>query len=696
MSLRHAWVILLLAGCRPATPTDPVAPTDPKADTANRTGPEGRPVPRPGAGHTANIDRVELSADGKMAITRDQIGRVRAWTALDGTVEPVAVPVTGAATMSIEPRGKAGAATAVVVEASGAAKIFSLAPDGSVHETGALPPFAPLLGAWVVPGGERVLALFKDHTVRQLDRDAKELGRLEKRSFRPHRLSLGVDGKSFVAVSREKGATSLRRGRIAGDGGVDLVGGSREVTAGTAMTDATSSASTDGERFAYVDKLVGNEWEVVSVDLVRPDGTPRRFKIQLPSHVTPALGFVAARDLLVSGSDGSLSWLLDVDEGSRRPRPPAPQDFSNQGRAQAMRAGMHAAGHGTWLFVHDVDRKQHHYLGYRASFAQAVAVSPSGDRVAWAYAQGPLLVESFDGGDVREVDLDLEAHIGTMRVQFVDDERLLVADTIGGVHVVEWRTSRKVETVGVTGGVREMQFDPTTGLVLLERHYGDAHVYKLDKDELQGPWIVADGSFRRGLLSAGAPGHTKAVLWSLDSGNEVRHYRLSHLTADLTHAEANDLGRPLGEGKVAPLAVDRNGRRYGVRWNGSAMELFADTGQDIKTVAAPAGDINQLIVAPDGSRFVAVHQRGQSTTLTAHDGQTLREQWSYSTGTFNNSMAWSEDGRWLGIAANTGAVLLDAKTGKPRHKRCGVEFTATGAAPHNAFNGLNLPSVCEP
>ncbi len=697
MSLRHAWVILLLAGCRPATPTEPVAPADPKAATTTATGPDGRPLPRAGAGHTANIDRVELSSDGTMAISRDQIGRVRAWTALDGSVEPVVVPVTGATTMSIEARGDAGEATVVVVESSGAAKILSVGVNGKVEETGALPPFAPLLGAWVVPGGERVLALFKDHTVRQLDRDAKELGRLEKRNFRPHRLELGVDGKSFVALGRHNAATTLQRGRIADDGGVDLLGESREILPGTAMTQSTGAASSDGERFGYIDKLVGNEWEVVSVDLVRPAAPERRFKVQLPSHVTPSLGFVGKRDLLVTGSDGSLSWLLDVDEGSRRPRSPAPQDFATQGRAQAMRAGVHASGYGTWLFVHDVTTQRHHYLGYRSSFAQGVAVSPSSRHVAWAYAQGPLLVESLDGkGAPREVDLDLEPNIGTTRVQFVDDETLLAADTMGGVHIVAWETGREIDDVGVTGGVRDMQFDSTTGLLLLERHYGDAQVYRYADGKLEGPWIVADGSFRRGLLSAGAPGHAKAVLWSLDNANKIRHYRLEHLRADLTHAEADDLGRPLAEGKVAPLAVDRTGRSYGVRWNGSTMELFADDGKDTKTIAAPAGDINQLIVAPDGSRFVAVHQRGQSTTLTAHDGKTLEEQWSYSTGTFNNSMVWSDDGRWLGIAANTGAVLLDAKTGKPRHMRCGVEFTAAGSAPQNAFNGLNLPSVCEP
>mgnify|MGYP000308017745 CR=1 FL=1 len=41
------------------------------------------------------------------------------------------------------------------------------------------------------------------------------------------------------------------------------------------------------------------------------------------------------------------------------------------------------------------------------------------------------------------------------------------------------------------------------------------------------------------------------------------------------------------------------------------------------------------------------------------------------------------------------AVVIDAETGKPVQRRCGVEFQAMGAAPSTAFNNLNLRSMCE-
>jgi hypothetical protein len=151
----------------------------------------------------------------------------------------------------------------------------------------------------------------------------------------------------------------------------------------------------------------------------------------------------------------------------------------------------------------------------------------------------------------------------------------------------------------------------------------------------------------------------------------------------------------LAPGKVAPLAIDRHGRHYGVRWNGSAMEFFVDHGKHLRTARAEAGDVNQIVPSPDGKRFVAVHQRGQVTSLSMHDSDSLEEKWSYSTAVFANEIVWSEDGALIGVASNTGAVVLDAADGKPKRKRCGIQFEASGSPPPNPFNGMGVHSICE-
>ena len=49
----------------------------------------------------------------------------------------------------------------------------------------------------------------------------------------------------------------------------------------------------------------------------------------------------------------------------------------------------------------------------------------------------------------------------------------------------------------------------------------------------------------------------------------------------------------------------------------------------------------------------------------------------------------------MGIAASTGAVVLDAATGDPVRRRCGLEFSLSATAPATAFNGMQLESLCE-
>lgn len=691
-------VAIMAAACHPPSVQSPshADGLGENAEGANGSEASG-PQRRSGAGHTANIDLVAIAHDGSAALTRDQIGGIRLWPALDGSAEPIVIPSQGAATLSVEPR-EGGGFTVALVQPSGAAKFYGIDGEGEVRQTGELPPFAPLFGAWVLPDGERVLALFKDHGVRLLQRDGAELARLDERRFRPTELRLGSDGRSFVTVTKEGAKVELQRAAISdrdGKPALELVGAAREIQPGAAMTAAGSALSPDATRWAYVDRVVGNAWELAVVELAKTSGETR-FSVQLPAHLNPNIGFAGPTSLLVSASDGALSWLVDVTDGAMRPRAAAPQDFVNQGRAQAVADGVHVSGHGTWLFVHDVVARRHRYLGYRTFMAQSVAVSPSGEHVAWAHMQGPVLIEPTSGdGPTVEIPPD-DSSFGTFRVRFVDDEHLVAVDAAGGVRLYAWRSGRLIDHVGVNGGVRAVHYERDRGLLLVERHNNDARVWKVSTEGFTGPWIVADASFRCGLLGPGSKAADRAVVWTLDSSNRLRRYSMADLEADLTRLEIEAKGEPLEQGKVAPLAIDRFGRHYGVRWNGSAMELFVDHGNHMKTAPAPSGDIGQIIVSDDGEHFIAVHQRGQSTSLGMHDVDTLEERWTYSTGVFNNEVEWSPDGRFVTVAANTGAALLDADTGKPVRRRCGIDFGSSGSPPSSAFNGVNLRSLCEP
>ena len=85
-----------------------------------------------GVGHTAAIAVVTVSSDGRAALTRDSFGSVRFWPALDGTAEPMIVPLPGARHMSLS-HGDAGWLLAMVDSAE-AGHLYRVDPDGSLRE----------------------------------------------------------------------------------------------------------------------------------------------------------------------------------------------------------------------------------------------------------------------------------------------------------------------------------------------------------------------------------------------------------------------------------------------------------------------------------------------------------------------------------------------------------------------------------
>ncbi len=698
---------LLLAACnkdpRPAEHPESVA-TDGNGDpdSAELDPPMAVSIPvalHRGVAHSGNIDMVALGPQGTCALSRDVPGGVRLWTALDGTAEPQLVPITGPLAMAVAPAGKGF--TVFAVESSGGARIFSVQVDGSAEETAALPPFEPVASTLVLPGGERVVALMKDGAIRMLDRSGQVLAQYDERRFHPHRLQLSSDGKHLVAA--------VRLDRVAGNFRAELqrlkIGGTAEapsieragvprIVTSTNDFDATSVViSADAAQAAVAARGVGDKWDVELFDLSQ-DVDPKVIKVKVPQHSVPRLGFVAPQRLLVSSNDGFMSWLVDIDDGSSRPRISMPQDFNHQGRVHTTAPGRQVVGYGSYLFVHDVDTRRHRFLGYGSTQGAGVGLSPSGEYVAWAYVQGPLIIEPVEG-DGEAVTVQLGSNnIGATRVRFVDDEHVVVVDSAGEASLVHWRSGVVRARAGVMGNVRNVQLDPEQGLLLIDRHNNDAWMYEISIDKgFEGPYIVADESHRLGILRPAPP--SDLVMWTIDGSNKLREYTLDELRSDLSREQMDDMGKELKRGQPAPLAIDRRGRHYGVRWNGSELELFVDLGKRLGTKAVPSSDVNHILPSPDGSRFLVAFNRAGAVSIAVHETETLEPLWSYATGVFNNDTSWSADGRYVGLAATTGAVLLDAATGEPVRKRCGLKFVALSAPPPNAFNTPNQRSLCE-
>ncbi|MEM6290496.1 MAG: hypothetical protein AAGA54_04495 [Myxococcota bacterium] len=673
-----------------------------ESEAEEPTKPVGLDLPRaefPGVAHSANIDAVAMCPTGTCAASRDTLGGVRLWTALDGSAEPQPVPLTSVRTMAVAKRGDAYLVFGI--EGSSGARLISMRPDGSSREGFALPPFEPVQHVALAPGGERAIVLMKDGSIRVYDPKGTLLTTFDEKRFQPYSVRVSADGKHLLALLRMERSGDFRvEVQRLSFGGTDEAptlarsGVPHIVRSTFAIEDTSIALAPDASEVAVVGRAKNDGWIVDRFDLAS-DADPTPLEVKVTQSAQPRIGFVGPERLLVSSNEGTLSWLIDTKTGDLRPRTSAPQDFNHQGRAQWIGAQRQVMGYGNFLFVHDVDTRKHRFLGYGATQGAGVGLSPSGEHVAWAYVQGPVVVERLDGtGEPISIDFG-NNNFHTTRVRFLDEDHVVIVDSAGEATLVHWASGTVLARAGVMGNVRNVWVDPEQGLLVIDRHNNEVWVYEASVEKgFEGPYIVADEAYRLGLLRPTPP--SELVLWTLDSKNTMRQYTLDELRSDLTAAQSEAMGKAMEAGKPAPLAIDHLGRHYGVRWNGTNLEMFID--HDGKTVASksvPSSDVNQVLPSPTGDRFLAVLNRGGTVSVSMHDSTTMEPLWSYATGVFNNDTSWSADGRYVGLAANTGAVLLDSATGKPVRKRCGLAFQALSAPPQNAFSSPNQRSLCD-
>lgn len=688
--------LVVVAGC-PARP-DSKTSTTPDAVESIEAESKWRP---PGSAHSAAIDFVALGPDGSCALTQDSTGGLRLWTALDGSAEPQLVPSRASTWASVAKQGERW--TVFAGDTAGGAHVLSMQANGDSEVLFSVSPFSGPTSGLVLPGGKRFVALYKDQSIRVFDINGAELSKFDERKFKPESIRLTGDGLSIVVmisspldaglfgvevilltITDPTGKTTLARSGIP-----------RVIESVVAVHSTTVAVSVDGSEVAGVGGVDGQE-RVLNIYSLTEDTKPKPLKIKLPGHQVPMLAYVSDHELLVSNSEGGLSWLLDTRTGDARPRTGIPQDFSHQGKVQATGAARQLVGYGTWLFVRDFDTQEHRFLGYRSSQGSGVAISPRGKTVAWAYSGGEVVVENVKSADKRR-SVTLEnigaAGAGQTRVRFVDEEHLIRIDAAGEISLLHWPTDTVIATAGVMGNIRSVDYDSAEGLLLIDRHNNDARLFEVSSERIAGPYIIADDSYRMGLLRPAPP--SAVVVWTLDGANKLRYYTIEELKQRPTRAEIATSGKELARGQPAPLAIDRAGRHYGVRWNGSQIELFSELAGKQQTKAIPTPNVERILTSPTGDRALVVFNRNGSVSLSMHDAVSLQPQWSYTSGTSHSDISWSENGASVGVAATTGIVVLDAKTGVPLAKRCGIAFQVAKAPPPTAFASVGQRSLCE-
>jgi WD40 repeat protein len=405
---------------------------DPLAETLTMAG-----VP-----HTATIDSVALSPNGRAALTRDRRGGVRLWTALDGSAEPIPLPLGPIAAMSVDASGDIIAIAAI--DTSGAAQLLTYDGDDFEHHM-SLPPHAGIRSIVVTAHGRRALALGTDDSVRLYTLTGDELDRWQPRDISLSDLLVSSTTSRAIAVSRDgSSATRVEISKNLARLHVRDEATLLELPIERRARDAVRfAASPDGRLLAY---MAGGGDEAYTMWLHDLDAdTALDTFVPISTSAVPTLGFTEDRQIVAGDRTSRSLWQFDVS--STDIDAVEIEVHAHEAVIPAYGAGLRIGARSTWLMVHSVSDASTQYLGYDAFAPRRAALAPDNGHVAWA-AERSVFIEAIAGDDDR-VHLDQASALnGTISgLFFFDEDHLIEVDTAGQLLFVKWRTGEVVDAV---------------------------------------------------------------------------------------------------------------------------------------------------------------------------------------------------------------------------------------------------------
>ena len=651
-----------------------------------------------GAPHTGFIDQVVLSAEGSSALTRDSQGGVRFWATLDGSSQPLPAPLGGAIAMSLA-RRKNDRWTAALIDTAGAAHFYRIGADGSFAELSATRPsgslgrprggIAKLTQVVMLRGGKHAVALREDRSIELYDVDtATSLARALKRRFRPTQLRIDQTGSAGIAIEVLPGSkeTKMALYHLSIDAGAATISiGKRlySATESVAVTPNHASLSRDGDRFAYlVFDAPKSVWRIVLVDL--PAGNARKIDLTIASHMNPSLGFIDRNKLLVNTQPNGQTWEIDTSNSDEVIPRAAPATHLSGVPAHGFGANLHVVGLGTWLYVRDLKKNRAVYLGYDAFEPSWAALSPSGKHVAWATNRGQVYVESVDDDDDAATRIDSDPMTPVWRLAFAGDDRLITANTVGGLTMLDWRNKEVVDEADSGGSIQVVGLSAQGDVLQVIRQSGQTWLFDVSARGLAGPFVIDDGSSRSGLLAGG-----KDLLWTLDVNNVYRTYTRKDIARGISRKEMLDRGKKIVALHVV-MAVDGNGVLYVLEPKGTRTKLSLyrhdSPKKAITTVQIPSSSVFSVVPSPDAARIAVLRDSG---ILSVFDAKSGKQLWSFSFVQSTSILSWSADGKRIASAGLSGAAVLDAETGTSLRTTCAPWFSIRETAPPATFSNQN-------
>jgi hypothetical protein len=664
-------LVCLSLACHDGSNTSEPAPTEPAPYVVEQ---RAELVELPGialahAGHRDDIVDIVLCPDASAALTLDRNGGVRLWTTLDGTREPLLVPIDDPSSLSIA-RTETGY-TIATLDTIGGAEIYELREHGSelrLEHRFSIPPTDPLFELHVLDGGQRLLALGVDHRVRLYDAQGNLLSSIAEHGFVPWQLRHVETDAGITLVAILAGPTRVQPLELRDDH-LQIIGEPFAVQLDRGPNRNDLALTPDGQHIAAFSrrKWRSGEWQLHLHGLADGQTTLIEGKSLSESEERPRVHLLDGDRMLLDDGTGFGELIsLDPSVPTRMTRP-LPGSTERGRLFTSVERGIRVVPSGSHFIVDHLDDDEHLRIGHQRAPMRGAGLSPDGMRVIWAFVDG-WAVESLDAAS-RTAKPNIHAH----------SQPLIFADFVDDDHVVLVSESGTIELVHpVTGTIKTSNEAP--------RRLARAQLARGDSPML----LVRDRDSEQDLLlEIGTEAITERTRVAAESAFIGPWYPAETPSAWISMAGFWDgwwdpqLNEETLETELA-VALERSQTNIhdmvtipdGARVFGASSFRASSTGTEVLVRTIP-NDIMRvgrlevkstlgphqalrLAVSPSGDSLVVIYANGH---LSGHDARTLEREWA-RVDADAKALGWSADGTRLVVAGESGGLVLDAASGE--------------------------------
>jgi hypothetical protein len=272
------------------------------------------------------LHEVVLDPLGTAALTLDTTGGVQLWPALaaeapdNGKTWPMTLPLQEPLWLSFARTRKTwadGSFLLATIDTSNALQVFTILsveekpePVWKLERRFALPPTDPILEAHVLAGGERVVVLAEDHSVRLYDDKGALVSQLTQPGFVPWQLRVGsMDEAGRVGMVAVLTQPLRVQSIVLSDDQLRLEGDARSVVLDRGPNRNDLELSPDGRTVAALRRAYakGWNWSVELIDLASDERKLIAGKVDVT--VRPRMHYVDDARLLMESGGGNGYWV---------------------------------------------------------------------------------------------------------------------------------------------------------------------------------------------------------------------------------------------------------------------------------------------------------------------------------------------------------------------------------------------------